>query len=93
MCAVAQFFVEQPLYIPLAMAAIIIVAHAVPWALDPYGLRKYRGPILAAFSDTWLASKARHGSKYRAVDEAHRKYGPLVALIRLALTAQAPSCG
>jgi len=77
MSAVAEFFVEQPIYIPVAIAAVLLVAHAVPWALDAYGLRKYPGPLLAAFSDTWLASKARHGSKYRAVDEAHRKHGSL----------------
>ena len=54
----------------------------LPWALDPYKLRRYPGPPLAAFSDFWLGYQARTGKRYEAVHAAHKKYGaPLYAWV------------
>ena len=43
-------------------------------------LRKVPAPFPAAFTNLWLMSQCRRGKRYRAVDEAHKKYGKVVRL-------------
>ena len=35
---------------------------------------------MAAFSNLWLMYQCRLGRRYKAVDEAHKKYGKLVRI-------------
>ena len=43
-------------------------------------LSRIPGPRLAAFSNLWLLYQCRRGRRYRAVDDAHKRYGPLVRI-------------
>ena len=36
------------------------------------------GPATAAFSNLWLMYQCRMGRRYKAVDDAHKKYGKFV---------------
>lgn len=58
---------------------IAILHYLVPWLQRP-SIRGIPGPTLAAFSNLWLMYQCRRGRRYSAVDEAHKKYGPLVRL-------------
>ncbi|TFY69584.1 hypothetical protein EVG20_g3094 [Dentipellis fragilis] len=60
--------------------AAIVLAHVIPYFLDPYGLRSYPGPFLAKFSDLWLGWVAAHGNRSVTVHELHKKYGPYVRI-------------
>lgn len=57
-----------------------VAYHVVPYLVDPYGLRKYPGPVLARFSDFYLAHKARYGKRYDEINKLHLKYGPYVRI-------------
>jgi hypothetical protein len=48
--------------------------------LQRFRLRSIPGPFLAAFSNLWLMYQCRRGQRYRAVDDAHKKYGPVVRI-------------
>lgn len=43
-------------------------------------IRDIPGPKFAAFSNLWLLYQCRRGRRYLAVDNAHKKYGPLVRI-------------
>ncbi|KAL7006345.1 hypothetical protein EMMF5_003998 [Cystobasidiomycetes sp. EMM_F5] len=62
------------------LVAGILLVHIVPFFLDPYGLRKYPAPGLAAFTDFWLVYQTRLGRRFQVLDEAHRKYGKYVRI-------------
>jgi len=63
----------------LAVAGILLI-HLVPYYLDPYGLRKYPAPGLAAYTDFWLVYHTRYGRRFAILDEAHKKYGKYVRI-------------
>jgi benzoate 4-monooxygenase len=67
------------LFSPYAILLIPVLYYLVPY-LQRSSIRKIPGPTLAAFSNLWLLYQCRQGKRYLAVDEAHKKYGPLVRL-------------
>lgn len=69
-----------PLKLLGIFVASILVAHIVPYYLDPYGLRKYPSPGIAAFTDFWLVYHTRLGRRFEVLDAAHRKYGKYVRI-------------
>ena len=53
----------------------VVLVHALPWALDPHGIRDYPGPWLAKFSDLWLGVVTLKGRRSEVVQDVHRTYG------------------
>jgi benzoate 4-monooxygenase len=62
--------------VALFVPAAFILAHLVPYLLDPHGLRKYPGPFFAKFTDVWLGWVCKNGHRSEIVHEMHKKYGP-----------------
>ena len=59
----------------LAIPALILLVHLVPWLVDPHGIRGYPGPFLAKFSDLWLAYVCKTGHRSTTIHTIHQKYG------------------
>lgn len=48
---------------------------------DKKGLRRFPSPsIVAAFTPLWLSYQASKGQRFKAIDDAHRKLGPVVLI-------------
>ncbi|KAJ7149949.1 cytochrome P450 monooxygenase pc-bph [Mycena filopes] len=47
---------------------------------DPYGIRKYPGPLLAKFTYAWLLWVGITRRRSEIIHEVHRKYGPIVRI-------------
>lgn len=66
------------------LSAYTLLLVPVLFYLLPYlrarAIRHVPGPRLAAFSNLWLMYQCRRGRRYLAVDNAHKKYGPLVRI-------------
>lgn len=58
-----------------ALPVAVILAHLVPYFLDPFKQRRIPGPFLARFSDFWLGWIASQGHRSEVVHELHQKYG------------------
>ncbi|KAK0202176.1 cytochrome P450 monooxygenase [Desarmillaria ectypa] len=83
--------------LPTAVVTAIVLAvlvHLVPYLIDSHRLRSYPGPLVAKFSDAWLACIAYQGRRSEVVHDLHRKYGPFVRIapnhISVALTDAQP---
>lgn len=64
---------------PWALLLLPILYYLLPY-LRNNAIRGIPGPKLAAFSNLWLLYQCRRGRRYLAVDEAHKKYGPVVRI-------------
>lgn len=64
---------------PYTFLLVPVVFYLLPY-LRAYAIRDVPGPRLAAFSNLWLMYQCRRGRRYLAVDNAHKKYGPLVRI-------------
>lgn len=58
-----------------ALPVAFILAHLIPYLLDPFSQRRIPGPLLAKFSDLWLGWTASQGHRSDVVHELHEKYG------------------
>jgi benzoate 4-monooxygenase len=67
----------DPLTLALAIPALVLAVHVVPYLLDPHGLRSVPGPFLAKFSDAWLGWVAAHKHRSETVHRLHQRYGEL----------------
>jgi len=74
--------------VALFVPAALILAHVVPYLLDPHGLRKYPGPFFAKFTDGWLGWVCKNGHRSEIVHEMHKKYGPWAGVTTSLLTQQ-----
>jgi len=70
----------------LALTALAAFGLAVPvclliqWLSDPRALRRFPTPSIAALTPFWLMYYNSRGRRFLAVDEAHRKLGPVVRI-------------
>ena len=64
---------------PYTLLIVPLLFYLLPY-LRARALRDVSGPPLAAFSNLWLMYQCRRGKRYLAVDNAHKKYGPLVRI-------------
>jgi hypothetical protein len=71
---------QNPIFLLLAVPASVLLAHLLPWLVDVKHIRDIPGPLLAKFSDAWLAFRAAQGKRSEHVHELHKKYGPVVRL-------------
>ncbi|KAF1989634.1 cytochrome P450 3A3 [Aulographum hederae CBS 113979] len=67
------------LFTPYALLAIPVLYYLLPYIRN-WTIKDIPGPSAAAFSNLWLLYQCRQGRRYKAVDEAHKKYGPLVRI-------------
>ena len=67
---------------PSGICAFLVTVHyyILPYFTTYKGLRNIPGPLLARFSDIWLALGARRGKKFAWVHWTHEKYGPVVCV-------------
>ena len=64
---------------PYSLLLLPVFFYLLPY-LRNWAIQDIPGPLLARFSNLWLLYQSRRGRRYRAVDEAHQKYGPLVRI-------------
>ena len=64
---------------PYSLLVLPILYYLSPY-LRNHAIRGIPGPKIAAFSNLWLLYQCRRGRRYLAVDDAHKRYGPLVRL-------------
>lgn len=64
---------------PYILLFVPVLFYLLPY-LRAHAIRDVPGPRLAAFSNLWLMYQCRRGRRYLAVDNAHKKYGPLVRI-------------
>lgn len=64
---------------PYTLLLIPVVYYLLPY-IRFRAVRDIPAPFPAAFSNLWLLYQCRRGRRYLAVDNAHKKYGPLVRI-------------
>lgn len=69
----------SPLLTPYAFLLIPFLYYLLPY-LRSRALRDIPGPFPAAFTNLWLLYQCRRGRRYLAVDNAHKRHGPLVRI-------------
>ncbi|KAL2757301.1 hypothetical protein ACRALDRAFT_2025126 [Sodiomyces alcalophilus JCM 7366] len=70
----------QYLLSPWALLAAVVLYYAWPYFVTYRHIRDIPGPLTARLSNWWLLSTARRGKRYEIVDEAHKKYGPVMRI-------------
>ncbi|KAK0214873.1 cytochrome P450 monooxygenase [Armillaria fumosa] len=63
-----------------AVAVLAVLVHLVPYLIDSHRLRSYPGPLIAKFSDAWLAYVVHQGHRSEVIHDLHRKHGPFVRI-------------
>ncbi|KAF2170959.1 hypothetical protein M409DRAFT_51199 [Zasmidium cellare ATCC 36951] len=58
----------------------LVLYYVLPYFTTYKHLQHIPGPVVAKFSNIWVALGARNGKKFAWVDWAHRKYGPVVRI-------------
>jgi len=58
----------------------LVLAHVIPYLLDPNHIRKYPGPFFAKFTSAWFGMICKQGHRSETVHQLHLKYGPFVRL-------------
>ncbi|KAK0466873.1 cytochrome P450 monooxygenase [Desarmillaria tabescens] len=64
----------------VSVMVLAVLVHLVPYLIDSHRLRSYPGPLLAKFSDAWLAYVAYKGHRSEVVHDLHKKYGLFVRI-------------
>lgn len=64
---------------PYTLLLLPVVYFLLPY-FQRWQLIKIPGPWAAALSNLWLMYHARNGKRYRAVNNAHKKYGKVVRI-------------
>lgn len=73
------YFISFP-WVVLLGSVFVILYFLVPHFWTFRHLRDIPGPLTAQFSSLWLLLVCRAGKRYKYVDEAHRRYGPIVRI-------------
>ncbi|KAL8785804.1 MAG: hypothetical protein Q9195_008485 [Heterodermia aff. obscurata] len=64
---------------PYSLLFLPVLFYLLPY-LRSHAIRDIPGPRVAAFSNLWLLYQCRRGRRFKAVDDAHKKYGKLVRI-------------
>ena len=67
------------LFTPYTLLLLPIISYLLPYIRN-WSIRDIPAPFPAAFTNLWLLYQCRRGRRYLAVDNAHKKYGPLVRI-------------
>jgi hypothetical protein len=65
---------------PWTLVALGILYYVLPYFTSYKELKDIPSPFGASFTNLWLLAQCRQGKRYLAVDEAHKKLGPLVRI-------------
>ncbi|EPS94565.1 hypothetical protein FOMPIDRAFT_1054988 [Fomitopsis schrenkii] len=76
----ALFIRDNPLLLLTAIPVAAVLLQIVAYLADPHGLRSYPGPFLAKFTDAWIAWSVNRNRWSLSVEDAHKKYGPVVRI-------------
>lgn len=68
----------KPSTVLAALPVAVILAHLIPYLLDPFNQRRIPGPLLAKFTDLWLGWTTSQGHRSEVVHELHEKYGTVL---------------
>jgi benzoate 4-monooxygenase len=69
----------EVLFSPYTAVALVALYYLVPY-LAKWRWHDIPAPFPAAFTSFWLFYQCRRGRRYKAVDEAHKKYGTMVRI-------------
>lgn len=58
----------------------LVLYYVIPYFTTYKYLASVPGPLVAKFSNLWVASGARRGKKFEIVDQAHREHGKVVRI-------------
>lgn len=64
---------------PYSILLLPFILYLLPY-IRSHKIRDVPGPLPAAFSNLWLLYQCRRGRRFKAVDDAHKKYGKLVRI-------------
>ncbi|KAJ7728145.1 cytochrome P450 monooxygenase [Mycena maculata] len=64
----------------VGLIAAVVCIHVAIFIIDPFGIRKYPGPVLAKFSDIWLGWVSQQGHRSEVIHLMHKKYGPFLRI-------------
>ena len=64
---------------PYTLLLLPLIYYILPYIRNN-AIRHIPGPKLAIFSNLWLLYQCRWGRRYLAVDQAHKRLGPLVRI-------------
>lgn len=64
---------------PYVVLLIPLLYYVLPYIRNK-SLASIPAPFPAQFTNLWLMWQCRHGRRYLAVDEAHKKYGKVVRI-------------
>ena len=67
------------LFTPYTLLALPVLYYLLPYIRN-WSIHDIPAPFPAAFTNLWLLYQCRRGRRYLAVDNAHKKYGPLVRI-------------
>lgn len=67
------------LFTPYTLLLLPIIYYLLPYIRN-WSIRDIPAPFPAAFTNLWLLYQCRRGRRYLAVDNAHKRYGPLVRI-------------
>ncbi|KAF9225866.1 cytochrome P450 [Gyrodon lividus] len=70
----------RPSTVLALLPTAVVLAHIIPYLVDPFKQRRIPGPLLAKFSDIWLGWIASQGHRSDVVHELHKKHGTFVRL-------------
>lgn len=65
---------------PWTALALLVAVYLYPFLVTHKAIRHIPGPPLARISNLWLLMTARKGKRYELVDEAHKRYGPVMRI-------------
>ncbi|TFY76249.1 hypothetical protein EWM64_g7765 [Hericium alpestre] len=77
--------------VAVLIPTLVVLAHVIPYWVDPHGLRQYPGPWLAKYSDLWLARVTAQGNRSEVVHELHKQYGPYARIAPNHLSVSDPA--
>jgi len=64
---------------PYTLILLPVLYYILPYIRN-WQIKDIPAPFPAAFTNLWLLLKCRQGNRYLAVDDAHKKYGPMVRI-------------
>ena len=67
------------LFNPYTLLLPPVLYYLLPYIRN-WAIRDIPAPFPAAFTNLWLLYQCRHGRRYLAVDNAHKRYGTLVRI-------------
>lgn len=76
---ISAIMVATILLSPYTLLFLPLIYYFLPYIRNNT-IRHIPGPTLAIFSNLWLLYQCRRGRRYLAVDQAHKRLGPLVRI-------------